>query len=116
VTACDTRREVYGTERRAILTHSPELHEHQARGFDGTTLAKATGSWMSWPPRWPAVKPAEPGTRVEAEITKITRDPWARRVISWQLNGDNPRDLRLTWSSTPPRGPRWKARSSASTC
>ena len=37
----DTRRPVYGTERRAILTHSPELHARQARGFDGTTLAKA---------------------------------------------------------------------------
>ena len=26
LTACDTRRVVYGAERRAILTHSPELH------------------------------------------------------------------------------------------
>jgi len=26
LTACDTRRAVYGTERRAILTHSSELH------------------------------------------------------------------------------------------
>src|ERR1019366_10472080 len=41
LTAFDTRRVVYGTERRAILTHSPELHESQVRGFDGTTLAKA---------------------------------------------------------------------------
>src|SRR5712691_5291730 len=41
LTAYDTRREVYGAERRAILTHSPELHQSQARGFDGTTLAKA---------------------------------------------------------------------------
>ena len=41
LTACDTRRVVYGTERRAILTHSPELRDSQARGFDGTTLAKA---------------------------------------------------------------------------
>ena len=41
LTACDTRRTVYGAERRAILTHSPELRESQARGFDGTTLAKA---------------------------------------------------------------------------
>ena len=37
LTAYDTRRRVYGTERRVILTHSPELHAHQARGFDGTT-------------------------------------------------------------------------------
>ena len=38
LTACDTRRVTYGTERRAILTHSPELHQHQARGFDGTWI------------------------------------------------------------------------------
>jgi len=37
LTAHDTRREVYGTVRRTILTHSPELHESQACGFDGTT-------------------------------------------------------------------------------
>ena len=41
LTACDTRRTVYGAGRRAILTHSPELRDSQARGFDGTTLAKA---------------------------------------------------------------------------
>ena len=41
LTAFDTRREVYGAQRRAILTHSPELHKSQAAGFDGTTLAKA---------------------------------------------------------------------------
>ena len=41
LTAYDTRREAYGAARRAILTHSPELHQSQAAGFDGTTLAKA---------------------------------------------------------------------------
>src|SRR5712671_5611969 len=41
LTAFDTRRQVYGTGRRVILTHSPELHQAQARGFDGTTLAAA---------------------------------------------------------------------------
>ena len=41
LTAYDTRRDVYGAQRRAILTHSPELRDSQARGFDGTTLAKA---------------------------------------------------------------------------
>ncbi|MGD0067584.1 MAG: hypothetical protein ABSB76_29630 [Streptosporangiaceae bacterium] len=33
LTAFDTRREVYGAGRRAILTHSPELHATQAAGF-----------------------------------------------------------------------------------
>jgi hypothetical protein len=41
LTACDTRRVAYGTERRAILTHSPGLHQAQAAGFGVTTLAKA---------------------------------------------------------------------------
>ena len=41
LTAYDTRREAYGIQRRTILTHSPELRDSQARGFDGTTLAKA---------------------------------------------------------------------------
>jgi len=41
LTACDTRRELYGAGQRAVLTHSPELHEEQARGFADTTLAKA---------------------------------------------------------------------------
>ncbi len=38
---------------------------------------------------------------MEAEIEKITRKPWTRRVITWQLDGDQPRDLRLSWSVDP---------------
>jgi len=29
---------------------------------------------------------------------KITHDAWVRRVITWELTGDTPRDLRLAWS------------------
>jgi transposase len=98
LTACDTRREVYGTGRRAILTHSPELHEHQARGFDGTTLAKATRQLDELAATLARGKTRRARDKVEAEITKITRDLWVRRVITWQLDGGKPRDLRLTWS------------------
>ena len=35
--------------------------------------------------------------KVTAEIEKITGKPWVRRVITWQLAGDQPKDLRLTW-------------------
>jgi hypothetical protein len=35
--------------------------------------------------------------KAEAEIAKITAKPWVRRVITWQLSGDRPRDLRLAW-------------------
>jgi transposase len=98
LTACEARREVYGTERRAILTHSPELHEHQARGFDGTTLAKAARQLDELAATLARGKTRRARDKVQAEITKITRDPWVRRVITWQLTGDIPRDLRLAWS------------------
>ncbi len=97
LTACDTRRDVYGTGRRAILTHSPELHAHQARGFDGTTLAKAARKLDELAATLARGKTRRARAKVEAEIGKITHDPWVRRVITWQLAGDQPRDLRLTW-------------------
>ena len=98
LTAYDTRRVIYGTGRRAILTHSPELHEHQARGFDGTTLAKAARQLDELAATLARGKTRRPRPKVETEITKITHDAWVRRVITWELTGDTPRDLRLAWS------------------
>ena len=98
LTAYDTRHAVYGTGRRAILTHSPELHRHQARGFDGTTLAKAGRKLDELAATLARGKTRRARAKVEAEIGKITHDAWARRVITWQLSGDKPRDLRLAWS------------------
>jgi transposase len=98
LTACEARREVYGAKRRAILTHSPELHEHQARGFDGTTLAKAARQLDELAATLARGKTRRAKDKVEAEIAAITQDAWVRRVITWQLTGDKPRDLRLTWS------------------
>ena len=97
LTAFDTRRQTYGTERRAILTHSPELHAAQARGFDGTTLAKAGRKLDELAATLARGKTRRARDKVEAEIAAITRKPWVRRVITWQLSGDQPRDLRLTW-------------------
>jgi transposase len=102
LTACDTRREVYGTERRTILTHSPELHESQARGFDGTTLAKAGRKLDELAATLARGKTRRPRDKVEAEIEKITRKPWVRRVLTWQLTGDQPKDLRLTRGTDAP--------------
>src|SRR5216683_1403633 len=78
LTAFGTRREVYGAQRRTILTHSPELHAALARG-----------------------KTRRGKDKVAAEIGQITAKSWVRRVITWQLDGDQPRDLRLTWSIDP---------------
>jgi transposase len=97
LTAFDTRRAVYGTERRAILTHSPGLHESQARGFDGTTLAKAGKKLNDLAATLARGKTRRPRAKVEAEITAITRKSWVRRVVTWQIDGDQPKDLRLTW-------------------
>jgi transposase len=99
LTAYDTRRRAYGAERRAILTHSPELHESQAAGFDGTTLAKAGRKLDELAAALARGKTRRPRDKVEAEIEAITRKPWVRRVLTWQLSGEQPRDLRLAWGT-----------------
>jgi hypothetical protein len=101
LTAYDTRREAYGTQRRTILTHSPELHAAQVLGFDGTTLARAGKKLDELAATLARGKTRRPRAKVEAEIETITRKPWARRVIAWQLDGDQPKDLRLAWSADP---------------
>ena len=97
LTACDTRREVYGAPRRAILTHSPELRDSQARGFDGTTLAKAGRKLDELAATLARGKTRRGKDKVAAEIETITAKPWVRRVIAWELTGGQPKDLRLSW-------------------
>jgi transposase len=97
LTACGTRRTVYGAQRRAILTHSPQLHEKQARGFAGTTLANAARQLDELAATLARGKTRRPRAKVEAAIEAITHDTWVRRVITWQLDGEKPSDLRLTW-------------------
>jgi len=101
LTAYDTRRAVYGAERRAILTHSPELRDSQARGFDGTTLAKACKKLDELAATLARGRTRRPRDKVEAEIAQITAKPWVRRVIGWELSGDQPKDLRLAWRVDP---------------
>lgn len=97
LTACDTRRTAYGADRRAILTHSPELHEAQAAGFTGTTLAKAAGKMDELAAVLARGKTRRTRDKVEAEIAAITAKPWVRRVVRWNLTGDQPKALRLSW-------------------
>jgi transposase len=101
LTAYDTRREVYGAQRRAILTHSPELRDSQARGFDGTTLVKAGRKLGELAATLARGKTRRSKDKVAAETEAITAKPWVRRVVRWQLDGDQPKDLRLTWSIDP---------------
>jgi transposase len=101
LTCYDTRRASYGAKRRTVLTHSPELHEAQARGFDGTTLAKAGSKLDDLAATLARGKTRRTRDKVEAEIAAITAKPWVRRVIAWELTGDQPKDLRLSWSADP---------------
>ena len=97
LTAYDTRHLVYGAERRAILTHSPELHDAQAAGFTGTTLAKAGKKLDELAATLARGKTRRTRDKVAAGIETITAKPWVRRVIRWELTGDQPKDLRLAW-------------------
>jgi transposase len=97
LTAFDTRRVAYGAERRAVLTHSPELHEAQVLGFTGTTLAKAAKKMDELAATLARGKTRRTRDKVEAEIASITAHAWVKRVIRWELDGGQPRDLRLSW-------------------
>ncbi len=101
LTACDTRRKVYGAERRALLTHSPELHAAQAAGFTGTTLAKAAKKLDELAATLARGRTRRSRDKVETEIASITTKPWVRRVVNWDLAGDQPKDLRLSWQLDP---------------
>jgi transposase len=97
LSAFDTHRQSYGAPRRAILTHSPQLHRAQAAGFDGTTLTKAGKKLDELAATLARGKTRRPRDKVHAEIEQITHKPWVRRVISWQLSGEQPQDLCLSW-------------------
>ncbi len=101
VTAIDTRRVIYGADRRVVLTHSPSLHEDQARSFTGTTLAKVGHQLDELAETLARGKTRRSRDQVHAEIDKITHDPWVREVLDWTLTGETPADHRLTWTINP---------------
>jgi transposase len=94
VTALQDRRHVFGADRRVVLTHSPSLHAAQTRGFD-QTLAKASAKLSALGDTLARGHTRRPRDKVETEITHIIKDPWVRRVVSWQLTGDTPAEHRL---------------------
>jgi transposase len=96
LTAVETRRTIYNRDQRVILTHSPTLHEKQARGLD-QTLAKAGARLDDLAATLARGKTRRARTRVENEVTSICANTWVRRVITWELTGDTPAQHRLTW-------------------
>jgi transposase len=98
LTAIDTRREVYGQDRRVVLTHSQNLHEDQARSFTDTTLAKVGQKLDDLAATLARGKTRRTPEQLTTEIEKITHNPWVHAVIDWELTGENPADRRLTWT------------------
>lgn len=96
LTAIDTRRTVFGKDRRAVLTHSPTLHEGQSRGLD-QTLAKTEARLTDLADTLARGKTRRARAAVEVEIASIVTDPWVKRVLTWTLTGDSPAEHRLTW-------------------
>jgi len=95
LTALETRRVVYGLERRVILTHSPTLHAAQQAGF-AQTLAKALAKLTDLAQTLARGKTRRSAAKVTTEISAITADPWLRRVVHCELTGDSPAEHRLT--------------------
>jgi transposase len=96
VTCVDTTVTALGFTRRAVLTHSPTLHQAQHRGFD-QTLAKARSRLSDLQARLARGKTRKNRTAVEAEIATILKARWTKEVIDVGLTGEKPSDFRLTF-------------------
>src|SRR5665647_1621027 len=96
LSACDTRAVVFGVDRRVVLTHCATLHAAQARGFD-QTLAKTTRALGELAATLARGKTRREPAAVLAEVTRITHPRWVARVLSTELVGQTPSQMRLTW-------------------
>ena len=95
LSALQTRRTVYGADRRIILTHSPTLHRAQSIGFD-QTLTKALAKLDDLSATLARGKTRRSADKVNAQIAAITADPWVRRVLACELTGTTPAEHRLS--------------------
>lgn len=98
LTCVDTHATALGVTRRAVLTHSPDLHAGQSRGFD-QTLAKARRRLTELQARLARGKTRRARTAVEADIAAIVKPRWVNQVITTTLSGDHPAELRLTFKT-----------------
>ena len=100
LSAYDTRALVFDTDRRVVLTHSPNLHAKQSRGFD-QTLAKTLRRLQELADTLAHGKTRRDRTAVLAHIARITQPRWVNRVLSTELTGQTPAEMRLTWQLNP---------------
>ena len=97
LTGYETSAEAPGATRRVLLTHSATLHARQFRGFD-QTIATAARTLAELAAPLERGRTRRGRAAVEAGIAKITRPRWPNRVLATTLAGDEPRQLRLTWT------------------
>ena len=98
--AFETRKHVFGADRRIVITHSQNLHDKQAQGFE-QTLAKARRQLAETAARLKRGKGRKTREKVEAEIAHILKPRWLSRVLSTTLSGQAPSELRLVYRTTP---------------
>jgi transposase len=97
LTHVDTTVTALGVSRRAVLTHSKTLHAAQSRGFD-QTLAKAKQRLTALADKLARGNTRRPRTAVEAEIATICKPRWVSEVMTVTLTGDQPTELRLSFT------------------
>ncbi len=97
LTTIDTRRTIFGQDRRVVLTHSPTLHEGQSRGLD-QTLAKVEAELTELADTLARGKTRRDQAGVQAQIAGSVNNPWIRRILTWILTGDTPAEHRLSWT------------------
>ena len=100
LTAFETRKVVFGAQRRIVVTHSQHLADKQSRGFD-QTLAKARRQLAELTARLGRGKARKTRDKIEHEIAAILKPRWLGRVISTTLSGTEPAELRLVWRTKP---------------
>ncbi|HUB09941.1 MAG TPA: IS1634 family transposase [Myxococcales bacterium] len=100
LSAYETRKVVFGIERRIVLTHSETLHAKQSAGFE-QTLAKARRQLSAVAARLARGRCRKTRDKVEAEIEAILKARWVGRVISTRLSGEAPAELRLSYRTKP---------------
>jgi transposase len=96
LTAFETRKVVFGKERRLVICHSDGLYEKQSRGFD-QTLAKVHRQLAVVRDRLARGRTRKAKEKVEAEIAAILAPRWVARVVSTRLTGEAPSALRLSF-------------------
>jgi len=96
LSAFETKKVVFGAERRIVVTHSQTLHDKQVAGFC-QTLCKARRQLAELAARLARGRTRRGREQVEAEIERILAPRWLARVVRYELRGETPPELRLSF-------------------